>query len=722
MKTSKKCRAFVSVSRNPDMMNILRIIHSRVSGLRFEDTDAGSIQQVIINISSFLVEKRYFVVVDDIWDVETWDVIKRAFPMTSCRSIIITTTRIHSVAKACRSSTNDDIYRIKPLNWVHSKELFHRRLFESKEDLPANLEDVCNEILKKCDGLPLAIIAISGLLASRERTKDVWNHVKDSIGRALERNPKVEGMMKILSLSYYDLPPHLKSCLLYMSLFPEDSIIEKKGLIRRWIAEGFVYKDCICKAFELGERYFNELVNRSLIQPVKLGLFGQVLSCRVHDTILDFIVSKSIEENFVTFIGVPSLSIGTQGRVRRLSMQVEGGGNYVMPMTQELSHVRSLNVFGNTVKIPSMMEFRHLRSMDFGGCSSLGILGCRQLEKHHLTNVGRLFQLKYLNIAMTLVRQLPEEIGHLQCLEMLDIRESRIYNLPAGIVNLGKLKHLIVDCGATFPDEIAQMQSLEFLKCVSVHFQSYRFLEGLGQLKNLRKLHLFFGDVEQDQQIEVTFSSVRSLLAHNLSSVRMEYVDDDTLTGTAWCTSPLHNLKRLVADYPFSKVPDWVKSLANLQTLLLVVEKIGNEGLCILGALPALLTLDLNGKADQSPFEDRRLAVNDKAGFKCLNMFIYRSRRDGMGLLFAAGCMPKLEKLAILFSDWSENECLFSTPGALDFGMENLPRLVTLECQLEFKGMQSSAVLAVKASLERAVGAHPNKQLTLIFKKHYGWR
>uniref|UniRef100_A0A453Q740 Disease resistance protein winged helix domain-containing protein n=1 Tax=Aegilops tauschii subsp. strangulata TaxID=200361 RepID=A0A453Q740_AEGTS len=131
-------------------------------------------------------------------------------------------------------------------------------------------------------------------------------------------------MIKILSLSYFDLPPHLKTCLLYLSIFPEDSITERKGLIRRWIAEGFVYKDSIYKAYELGEKYFNELVNRSLIQPVKLGKYGQVLSCRVHDTILDFIVSKSIEENFVTFVGIPSLIIGTQSRVRRLSIQVEG--------------------------------------------------------------------------------------------------------------------------------------------------------------------------------------------------------------------------------------------------------------------------------------------------------------------------------------------------------------------------------------------------------------
>ncbi|VAI63788.1 unnamed protein product [Triticum turgidum subsp. durum] len=53
-----KCRAFLSVARNPDMINIMRIIHSKVSGRRFSDTEAGSIQQVIININSFLASKR----------------------------------------------------------------------------------------------------------------------------------------------------------------------------------------------------------------------------------------------------------------------------------------------------------------------------------------------------------------------------------------------------------------------------------------------------------------------------------------------------------------------------------------------------------------------------------------------------------------------------------------------------------------------------------------
>ncbi|VAI63650.1 unnamed protein product [Triticum turgidum subsp. durum] len=213
LKEKFNCKAFVSVLRNPDMMNILRTILSEVSGQSYAATEVGSIQQVTEKIRNHLAEKRYCIVVDDIWKNETWDVIKCVFPMTSS-GIIITTTRMKDVANSCRSLFGGHIYNIKALDIVHSRQLFYSRLFKSEDDCPSYLKQVSEQILEKCDGLPLAIIAVSGLLANIERKESIWNQVKISIGRALERNPSVDGMMKILSLSYFDLPPYLKSCLL----------------------------------------------------------------------------------------------------------------------------------------------------------------------------------------------------------------------------------------------------------------------------------------------------------------------------------------------------------------------------------------------------------------------------------------------------------------------------------------------------------------------------
>ncbi|VAI63627.1 unnamed protein product [Triticum turgidum subsp. durum] len=65
-----ECWAFFSVSRTANMMSIMRTILSEVSGQGYAYTEAGSIQQLIRKICDCLTEKRYFIVVDDIWDVK----------------------------------------------------------------------------------------------------------------------------------------------------------------------------------------------------------------------------------------------------------------------------------------------------------------------------------------------------------------------------------------------------------------------------------------------------------------------------------------------------------------------------------------------------------------------------------------------------------------------------------------------------------------------------
>ncbi|VAI63629.1 unnamed protein product [Triticum turgidum subsp. durum] len=66
-----ECWAFFSVSRTANMMSIMRTILSEVSGQGYAYTEAGSIQQLIRKICDCLTEKRYFIVVDDIWDVKS---------------------------------------------------------------------------------------------------------------------------------------------------------------------------------------------------------------------------------------------------------------------------------------------------------------------------------------------------------------------------------------------------------------------------------------------------------------------------------------------------------------------------------------------------------------------------------------------------------------------------------------------------------------------------
>jgi len=153
---------------------------------------------------------RYLVIIDDIWEFSYWKTIRCALPDDSVEYRIITTTRIFTVAKEIGGP-----YKMKPLSVKNSRILMYGRIFgkEDKDKCPdEQLEEVSNRILKKCDGVPLAIITIASLLASKGTDKLEWYDVFKSIGDGLEKKNNVKNMRKVLSLSYYDMPSHLRTC------------------------------------------------------------------------------------------------------------------------------------------------------------------------------------------------------------------------------------------------------------------------------------------------------------------------------------------------------------------------------------------------------------------------------------------------------------------------------------------------------------------------------
>ncbi|VAI63382.1 unnamed protein product [Triticum turgidum subsp. durum] len=603
---------------------------------------------------------------------------------------------------------------------VHARQLFYTRLFNSEENCPSYLKIVSEHILKKCAGLPLAIIAISGLLANTERSEGPWKQVEGSIGRAHERNPNLEGMMKILSLSYFDLPAHLKSCLLCLSIFPEDSLIKKKVLIHRWIAERLIHIEAGYSAtYEFGKRCFNELISRSLIQPGKIDTFGRVKSCRLHDTILDFIISKSIEENFVTLIGVPSLTVRTESKVRRLSLQAGKQKKLIVPTSLVLSHVRSLDLFGISVEIPSMDKFRHLRFLDFEGCD--------QMENHHLENIGRLFQLRYLSLhGAREVSKLPEEIVHLWCLEILDLGGTSVCELPSSIVKLKRLVHLFVNQNVTLPCGISKLQALEKLKVVGICNQSFNFVEEFLQLQSLKKLTLNFKDYNFTDQVNAGNESKKAIIVASLKNLGnllslTVYYGQELLEETLGPV-PLSLRKLEVFGSMIPHVPEWVGSLANLQNLRLELVGAEQKDFYILGGLPVLRylalfidesgSMNLNTPLTEKP-EVTRVIVSGEVGFPCLRIFSYYFQFAGINISFAAGAMPKVDVLNIAF-DAEKTESL-GTSGPFVLGIKNLPSLVTLHCCLR-AGHRSNE--AAKAAIREAANAHPNHP-TLLFIETY---
>ncbi|KAL6661898.1 hypothetical protein ACP70R_001282 [Stipagrostis hirtigluma subsp. patula] len=223
-----KCKAFVSVSQRPDLMKLLGKIISKLE-IRLS-SQAYDEQDLIDSIRECLQDKRYLFVIDDLWDVSVWDIVRSAFPNNRHGSILITTTRIETVAAACCRDNQRYIYRMKPLDDQSSKQLFFSRIGY----VPQQFEEILSEILEKCGGMPLAIISIASLLASQPATStDQWNYVCSSLTSNLRANPTLDGIRQVLMLSYKHLPHHLKPCFLYLGIYPEDYCIRKQDLVRK---------------------------------------------------------------------------------------------------------------------------------------------------------------------------------------------------------------------------------------------------------------------------------------------------------------------------------------------------------------------------------------------------------------------------------------------------------------------------------------------------------
>ena len=117
--------------------------------------------------SLFPYTYRYLIVLDDIWDIEHWKIIQCALPDNDMGSRIITTTRKLGVAEVAGGC-----YKLKPLSDESSRRLFHGRIFGPGDEYPQELLEVSEKILKKCGGVPLALVTTSGLLANKPGPPD----------------------------------------------------------------------------------------------------------------------------------------------------------------------------------------------------------------------------------------------------------------------------------------------------------------------------------------------------------------------------------------------------------------------------------------------------------------------------------------------------------------------------------------------------------------------
>jgi hypothetical protein len=567
---------------------------------------------------------------------------------------------------------------VKPLSEQDSRKLFFNRIFGSEDGCPSHLTDVSCKILKKCGGLPLAIVTVASILACQPtRLKEQWEYIQSSLStNKFARKSTLEDMMHILELSYKSLPHHLKACFLYLGAYPEDCVISKVELIKRWVAEGFVSHSPGQDAWVIAENYFNELVNRSMIQLPYQDYYTEVSHCRVHDMMLNMILIWCKEDNFISVIHNPQVAAEVQDKIRRLTIDLNGVADDTIDMniTRTVSQVRSLAVFGGSKWIPPLLEFKFLRVLFLEFFLREMIID--------LTGINQLTQLRYLkveckeclmdgDIPSQLSIVLPSQIRRLQHLETLELPWVSDCSIPSisDIIDLPRLTHLVLlQHKGGLPDGIGKVKLLRTLHGFNLPISSPENIDGLSKLTNLVDLSLHCGGKGHQKSTTLGWMAAVSCSLEKLGNLKALSVRSNSLSSCAdpmssWFSPPFLKLEKLdLLDWTFSKVPRWIGHLHCLRELALGAKKILQEDVSMVGTrLPFLIHLSLR-IVPCIPMKERRITIASSTGFPALRLFCFDSSRMSH-LEFGVGAMPHLRRLLLGLDPWEWDK---STPVGLD--------------------------------------------------------
>lgn len=651
-------------------------------------------------VKAELDEKRYLIVLDDIWSIDAWYGIKKAFPKGKMGSKVLFTTRKMEVAK----SADPYGFSIEPplLTLEESWELLQRKAF-LREQVGENscrpeYEKVGKELVEKCRCLPLAIVVLGGLLRTKN-SLEAWEKVQKDVHSHLVNKLKSDeqySVEDILHLSFQDLPYYLKPCFLYLGCFPEDSEIRKHKLIRLWIAEGFVQmseeeeevRGLLIE--DVAEQYLEELINRCIVQVGLRDHTGKgVKTFRLHDLMRDFCMSKSKDEAFVKTIEHNDETINRK-------MAVSSSCHY-----SSTTNSRRIAVHDNDGHLerrsPQVLEqvvHPHLRSLLCSDMGTLLILSLRNKSFLLLrvldldfplggstkipSEIGNLIHLRYLRLSGFRIFRvhyltLPESIGNLRNLHTLDLRGNYFVFLRGTLSRLIHLRHVLI-CRYDYRPS-ACSRALPIMGCTAlfgkhtlrnivtlkgIYAEDLIRYDGVLELSNIRDLGI--SGFLSDKEVSLVFNSLGSQLIC-LRSLQMNFREGEfpNLEVLSHC----HVLSKLtlVGGLSQENFLFYPKSLAKLR---LYYFQLNQEKLAILEKLPNLRILQLT--------------------YDWVYNGTMSTRGDGYKLVFSIGGFPKLEILTLAhlfaFEDWEVEKGAMANLKRLD--IQHIPKLKMIPDGLKY--------------------------------------
>ncbi|XP_071725267.1 probable disease resistance RPP8-like protein 2 [Rutidosis leptorrhynchoides] len=644
--------AWVFISRQFTAGQVWKEVLFQLSSIPLDQRNGLTDPEVVKRLYEVQTQKKCLVVLDDIWTSEAWDSLRPAFPLIeNGGSKILITSRNRELASYV--DPRAFVHDIKCLNGDESWELFMKKSHLDQDD--TGRVEVGKEVSRKCGGLPLALVVIGRLLATKHSLAE-WTVVSKKLKSYLGTESSVH---KVLELSYHELPYHLKPCFQYLSHYSEDFDIPTRELIQLWIGEGFITIGQEETLEEVAEGYLRQLIDRCMVQVGILSWSGRIKSCRLHDLVRDLAISISKQESFLE--NIDNVQDDITRPIRRLLVTNDNtaqvfGKLLAYGNKQNMSHLRSFLVLPPNRFVPSNDQLGDM------------VKKYRLLRVIKLTNIersitlpeaiGSLIHLKSLIVtgmessSIVLEIRIPSSISSLSCLLTLELYDFYEIAFASDVIwKLKRLRHLQFPpiyklVGGVNKLHLRGMSNLHTLKNISAEWFD---VEELKELTNLRKLRLK----------DVTSSIIERLnsVLHNNNSSGEGGVLNHLQKLSLWTywgpvaarditgivSSPLlPALTKLYVEGSLTKLPAAHEFRAKLTCLYLRWSGLEEDPMPTLEQLPSLEKLRLGHYV----FFGKEMVCSD-GGFPQLKTLIIETQHDLREFSIHKGAMRVLSHLEI---------------------------------------------------------------------------
>ncbi|KAL4601002.1 hypothetical protein ACB092_11G240400 [Castanea dentata] len=489
-------KLWVCVSDDFEVKVIVKKILECAQNKKQEEIELNTL---INNLKNEIDGKRYFLVLDDVWneDPQKWLKLKSLLMSGARGSRMLVTTRINKVAEITKTIQP---YMLEGLDEKKSWSLFKQFAFANEQDsLNSNIRKIGMEILERCKGVPLAIRTIGSLLYFKNTEKE-WLSFKDS---ELSKVPQEENdILPTLRLSYDHLPSYLKQCFAYCCLFPKDYKIHKPTLIQMWMAQGFIrplnQNQCL---EDVGHEYIMDLIWRSFFQEVEKDKRGNILQFKMHDLMHD--LAKLVAGSYSTTCNLNEEIIDEK------NLHVSFGGQSQLQISSSLfraSRIRTFILQGKVESIHKSIYDTIIASFKFIRLLDLHRMGIRTVP----SSIGKLKHLRYLDLSKNYgIRMLPNSITRLHNLQTLKLYEcGLITKLPNDFTKLVNLRLLEIDTLTHIPRGWEQMTSLQALSVFKFEIGDGSWFKRNSGLKDLQGPN------------ELKFPKLQKISLYNYSGVK----------------------------------------------------------------------------------------------------------------------------------------------------------------------------------------------------------